>query len=233
MFRKSIGKQSLILFAATFGFILFLGTISFATPMYYTFEGTIDTVQDHENFLSDQGFSVGSFVSYTIVIDDELAGYYTYISEGVRNYLPMESGYNQWAARYAAFISAPTLDTSNNPYIGDVMLNYVYLNSPQTGISTEVELGTNWNKFSLWQGEQLSLDEWYEGMEHVNFMQTTFLGTADAPITLHFGALNSLTLTNISETNPISNTAPEPSTILFFGFGLLALSGINRKRKIV
>ena len=54
-----------------------LGNFVYADPVYYTFEGTIDRMQDLYGFADDQGFELGDAVSYTVMVDFFKPGEYT------------------------------------------------------------------------------------------------------------------------------------------------------------
>ena len=51
-----------------------------ATPMYYTFEGTVSYIYDRNNtgIAGDAGLSRGGPVSYILMLDLDRQGYYSY-----------------------------------------------------------------------------------------------------------------------------------------------------------
>src|SRR3972149_11716217 len=48
-----------------------------AVPMYYTFEGTVSSTSEHAGIIAAAGLSVGSAVTYTLIVDFATAGSYT------------------------------------------------------------------------------------------------------------------------------------------------------------
>ncbi len=140
--------------------LLLVSGNSLAAPMYYTFEGDIDTVEGDVGYLSERGITIGALVSYTFVIDDELPGYHTR-PDGTRNYYPMEYGYYYPGSshyRFADLISGPILENPNiNSYAADYpdedhSINYINMDSEMLGRSTTISAGSYWNYFELWQG---------------------------------------------------------------------------------
>lgn len=184
-----------------------------AAPVYYTFEGTISVVNDGAGIVSDLGLSVGSELSYTIMVDTDRIGTYTLNNGVVKDFL------HPWGIQsyYAELVSgvilpqvnggvwnSPTVTASSN-YGFDHWFQHIYLGSPDSGLyfasfkSSVWELGLNGRISSTGydaQGRYSQID------------------------------LSEVILTNISLS---STPVPEPSTALLLATGLAGLAAIGRR----
>ena len=90
-------------------FILSLVCTVNAAQMYYTFEGTITVINDGAGIIADAGLELGSKVSYTFLIDVDMAGTYTK-NDGTVYPAPIEDNF------YTDYISGSILQEKDGGY---------------------------------------------------------------------------------------------------------------------
>lgn len=221
MLKKSF-KVLLVAFT-----LLFWWGVAHALPMYYTFEGTITSIEnDSLGLVSQAGLIVSSQVSYTFLVDFDEQGFTIYADRPT--YIPVDQDINDWF--YDELITSPYLYSDygifdeiryyGQNYFGDFTHGSIVMtfnvNAQDSlyygdayyvgvgGIGLNSELVTDWQ-----------VGDVVRGVEHYRAMN------ADAS-----RIISSLTLTNITPA-PV----PEPSTIILFGAGLIGYLGMRRKLK--
>jgi len=185
---------------------LFVFNPAHAVPVYYTFEGTLNSISggtDAVSTAASNGLNIGDAVSYTLLVDLDLGGTY-------------ESG--------GSTVSAdPTLSSFYVDYIGGdaIGLNY------GDGERNYGYFDATFNNTFLLSDSALYLtvfgpiDSWGIGQS------SSFTNFWGEPTSANFLS-GALALTSISDTNPYASV-PEPSSLLLLGLGLLGLTRTRRQ----
>jgi len=195
--------------------LLAFSQVSFATPLYYTFEGEVNRIAGYNaNSVADAaGLNVGATVSYTLLLDFDAPGSLTYNNGATYTYTDY-SGYDYFFADYIAG-DALQLDYSNYVEEYNVGLSYNYYNYyDYSSIAVDDYLYFyNYTDISDWEvGTDISAyDYWNTGYYS------------------YYGFINSnMKLTSISKNY---NDIPEPGTLLLFSLGLIGLVAGKRANK--
>lgn len=195
-----------------------------AAPMYYTFQGQITSIEDHAGIIQDAGLQTGSSISYTFLVDTEMAGYLL-LADGSLNYDTVDPSYDYF---YSDLLSNPPIqDLNGGPLEYKSWPTFIteYHGSISTPDFTQLYGGSGTNYTEVTSLTPLS--SWTEGLTGL----TGFTMARDANFA--FSSLGfDLTLTSISSTAPGESSAsvPEPGTLLLIGSGMAGL-GIMRKFK--
>ncbi len=196
--------------------ILCLTTMSFAAtaaPIYYTFEGTVTSINDPYGQLPTSGeFSIGEVVNYTFLIDFDATGSWQY------------NGYNN-------FRTVETPDTTSQDYFytalvsgSPVVSNWYDIYSvtnyglqSQEGYSAYGAI-TGSNYLSL-VNYNLNVSDWVIG---TNVVAKDLWGTSSQS----YYVQSQLTLTNIVDPTVV----PLPGAIGLLSMGLISLLSFRRRK---
>jgi len=186
---------------------------SFATPLYYTFEGEVNSIGGYNaNSVADAaGLNVGAAVSYTILIDFDAPGSYTY-NNGYIYTITDNSSYDYY---FADYIAGDALQLDYNYSLEEYNYGASYNYSDYSWIYVDDLLSVgNYTDIADWTigTDVVAYDQWYTDNNY-----------------FYYGYINSnLTLTRVSENY---NDVPEPGTLLLFGLGLIGLVAGKRANK--
>lgn len=186
--------------------ILLAGTSAYATPLYYTFDGSVTGVN-----VDDMHVSVGDKAEYKFLVDQDKEGYYS--PEGV--FTPIAGTY------YVDYLGGGPYYalSSEHTYSWDFG-NF----EPSTKRATiQGSMGLS-NTLSFIEVFAYNGPDWAVGNTYSGRQYSTGVNSDYREI------LSTLTLTNIS-TSP--ETVPEPSSIILAAFGIVSIliSLLNKSNK--
>jgi hypothetical protein len=104
-------RKTISILAILFVSMIFYGR-AYASPMYYTFKGTINSIYDNAGIVADQGLSGGSEVEFLFLIDFDEDGYVTRNSGAVNYYVD----YSYADYFYDDFVSGSILPEEDGGY---------------------------------------------------------------------------------------------------------------------
>ncbi|ANA40119.1 PEP-CTERM sorting domain-containing protein [Geobacter anodireducens] len=197
-------------------------------PMQYTLEGYViqgPGIDDSAGFLSDMGITVGSRVSYTIVIDLDARGT-VMMSNGTVTERTDPYGRGTFYAHYAGG-STITSDNYLSSYNGISENNYggnKWLTNTFSERWLSVSSGNNYLSFYDMLLQPDALGEWSASSARAfgaGTMRNTIFDEFGNSSKFYFSAQ----ITN-AETVPV----PEPSTFAFLGAGLAGIILLRRKK---
>ncbi|MBW1800634.1 MAG: PEP-CTERM sorting domain-containing protein [Deltaproteobacteria bacterium] len=206
-----------IFFLLSLFFIVSLAGIAKASPMYYTFEGTLSYInQDDAGFIAGAGLGPGDSIYYIVLVDKDEDGTKTWQNDPPQG-IPDTPYYDNYYSDYIAGSAISNSDANNGWTEYNVAWDYLWTGSE---ISKIKGLG-DWDYFLIssqsgghfsWVlGETATVEDIAFSTDHSTY--SSFSG--------------SLTITVISDTDPTA--VPVPATILLFGTGVIALAQFRRK----
>jgi hypothetical protein len=187
-----------------------------AVPLYYTFEGNIDSSYSRggTSYFADAGLTVGSAVSYTLLVDFDQQGSHTHYN-GITHTYTDHYYYDHFLTDYIA--GSALMDDSLGPFsrphhTAEYNDGYQRWNWGRlfTGSDNSwLNIYTGQPAFTLDVGDTLRFDErlrtnnsYYYGYEHIN---------------------GNLSLASISEHYDNAAAIPEPGTFALMGLGLVGM----------
>jgi hypothetical protein len=195
-----------------------------ASPMYYTFQGTVTSINDGAGMIENAGIEISDPVTYTFLIDLEAGGTYeTYDGTTVR--VSDNSMFNYF---YTDYVSGTALGKAeggfyNNPSdVAEYNYGYEYNNRFHAGL-----LGGSLNNM-------LSISKFYSSVSEWSATTLGLSSTNEAfnSVGLRSVLLADLNLVEISATSPahVSSQVQIPSTFLLAatGLGILGLVRMNQ-----
>lgn len=182
--------------------------IAHAVPMFYTFSGTVDSSND-DVLAASYGLGIGASVSYTFMIDLDLAGSVT--QNGVTtNHSDIPGTVDYFFVDYVG--------GSENP---EAYRSYNEFNLGETRPGSNSDYLTGGNNLLLIDLNDRSVHEWLLG----DLFLFTDFWTLDL---IDYDVIGFATLSGISDTNPHASV-PEPAGLLLLAAGLLGV-GFTRRR---
>ncbi len=212
-----------------------------ADPVYYTFGGTITTINTTtNNSVAEDIYSIGESVSYTIMADLDLQGTRELHDGTITTFNDRDDTYITDNYFYAEFINGdivPEVNGGMNNAPTDVKhMNhgkehrYTQYRGP-TNYNTRIDMGSRDESIIFYKGTQ------YGGP--ANKFSNWVIGTTDITFSaLGFNELDysyisgTLTLGSISTQAPLAASVPEPSLGLLLGISLVGLVGVGAVRKL-
>ena len=215
-------KTILVLFSSL------ICSTSIASPLYYTFEGSITSIShDNAGAISDAGFSVGSSVTYTLLIDFDAVASETHFG----GYVDYDSyaDSNSWDYFYVDYISGSALTEVDGGFYNTVGP------ADGTGPMSASETNMGYNTLIGQPTGYLNTNSDDDRLQ----LKNTGVNVSDWGIgtTVHvdnwaFDSNNNqsqlfaeVQLTSIS-------SVPVPAAVWLFGSGLIGLVGLARRKKV-
>jgi hypothetical protein len=195
--------------------LLLAASMASATPVYYTFAGTVTTSN-----ASAAGYGTGTAISYTFMVDLDAQGYIK--QYGVPYEFQDVSDANGTIDHFLVeYVGGSALLTDYNPgsplefhrgYSQNYMTSF---NSLLAGSNSDPAGADN-----ITVSRNGTFDLWYEGMT----------GFQSSNTNRQYNIAGAMTLVDISDVNPYA-AVPEPTTFAMMGLGLLGLGISVRKRR--
>jgi len=203
---------------------LLLCNMTFADLMYYTFEGTISSIpEDNAGAVANAGLSVNDPIIYIFAVDLEADGYRTFYDNTIEIWsdtATIDFYYDDLASQ--DYLSS--VDGGYPPYHVDSEVkdkNFGYWYNGPAGNMSYLFSDSREDTVQLEGSDNIS--DWTEGKSGI----TGFERAYDSEGNFSRIIFNNLTLTDISEINPV----PVPGAVLL---GILGLGAVGVKlRKFV
>lgn len=210
--------MSKIAYGTLFAISLALLNTANSAPLYYTFEGEINHLQDSFNIISDAGLAIGDQVSYTFLVDRDKDATRTYNNSDIYTYPDYPASDNF----FVDVIDGSLIDEVANAFYGganDVAeYNHGYVSTySQAPIYSSLFGGSDNNCIRILNN--IHFNDWTIGTSTVGTEAAMGLDSFDIA-----SYRSSLTLVSISETYRV----PEPLSLILLCTGLAGLSVIRR-----
>lgn len=213
--------------------ILFSTSINAA---YYTFEGTVSNMDNEIGFnsIENSNIKIGDNVKYIFEVDYYADGTYKY-ANGQIEYIDDVSGVNYDNSPfthnyfYAKLLTPHYLQNSYIPQGNDIIeiIRGSETVSSLTGTYSSLVGGAEHLQTLVRSIKDLAFNEWIIGTEFIGAEYSNNHGDINVDF-LQDVLISSLTLTSISDTNPVS-AVPIPPAIWLFGTVMLGVMGYKRK----
>jgi len=205
---------------------------SHATPLYYTFQGTVQTISDLTGIIGPLGYHLASggnpasSVTYVVLIDLAAAGTYT------RNNNTVVTQIDNVAQDFffADFVSGDALPVqAGGKNSGATLIKeYNYGTNLITTHNGSLSLNSDNNLLQFNTSNPLqTVNQWVPGSTTVRALTQSYNATTMSTM------MSVVTLMSISDTNPTDPPpapAPEPATMFLLGSGLIGI-GVFVRRK--
>ena len=183
-----------------------------ATPMLYTFEGSVTVINDGPGIIVDSGLELGSSVSYQFLIDFEQKGTLTRNSGEVvdiGNLINRDTFYGD-------YLSGSRISEKDGGYF----------NAPSDVLESNYGM---FNRLHLYTGSRNS--NVYLEIFNSNILEIGSMGHVSNTAWDSNGNYSQLDAQDLVLTQISSVPVPEPASILLFSTGLAGLVGFRKKFK--